>query len=90
MINKSNIYSFFIDECEASKKRMVELYALDLEERINKRKAIDHVTVDPDYKESKLGYNIRKVYAPKNISDFKIGELTYSVMEVKGTFIPAS
>lgn len=74
MINKSNIYSFFIDECEASKKRMVELYALDLEERINKRKAIDHVTVDPDYKESKLGYNIRKVYAPKNISDFKIGE----------------
>lgn len=74
MINKSDIFNFFYDENQARKEQMNELYEMDLEERIQKRKAIDNVTFDPDYREYKMGYQIRKAYAPVNISDFKVGE----------------
>ena len=74
MIKKSDILNFFEDENQARKEQIKELYSLDLEERIDKRKAIANVMFDPEYKEFRLGYQIRKAYAPVNMSDFKAGE----------------
>lgn len=74
MIKRSAILNFFDDENQARKEQMNQLYSMELEERIKKRKAIDNVTFDPNYKDFKLGYQIRKAYAPVNISDFKVGE----------------
>ena len=74
MITKRDIYDFFNNECEASLESISKLYALDISERVKKRKAVEYVRIDPDFDEFKDGFTLRKASAPVNISDFKVGE----------------
>lgn len=74
MITRSDIYYFFNQECEASLESISKLYKLDISERVKKRKAVEHVHIDPDYNEFKDGFRLRKATAAVNIADFKAGE----------------
>ena len=74
MITKSDLFEFFQNECDASQESIDKLYALDISERVKKRKAVEHVHIDPVFEDSRDGMALRKATAPVNISDFKIGE----------------
>ena len=75
MISKNDISNFFNDEAEAAKKSWEETINLPIKDRIRKRKAIQSVYLDRDYREkTEENYILLKLKVDVNLSDFKEGE----------------
>ena len=75
MITKTDISDFFYLEAEAAKKSWEALIKLPIKDRIRKRKAIQSVYLDRDYRESTdERYVLLKLHVGVNLSDFKEGE----------------
>ena len=75
MIKKKDITEFFDLEAEASKKSWEALMSLPVKDRIRKRRAIQSVYLNRDYREtSDDGYVLIKVSVGVNLADFKEGE----------------
>lgn len=75
MITKTDISDFFYLEAEAAKKSWEALMKLPIKDRIRKRKAIQSVYLDRDYRESTdERYVLLKLHVGVNLSDFKEGE----------------
>lgn len=75
MIRKKDISVFFDLEAEAAKKSWETLMGLPVKDRIRKRRAIQSVYLNHDYKESSDdGYVLIKVSVGVNLADFKEGE----------------
>ena len=75
MVTKKDITEFFDLEAEASKKSWEALMSLPIKDRIRKRRAIQSVYLNRDYREtSDDGYVLIKVSVGVNLADFKEGE----------------
>ena len=75
MIKREDISNFFDYEAEASKKSWEENIKLPLKDRIRKRKAIQSVYLDRDYRDiTEENYILLKLKVNVNLSDFKEGE----------------
>ena len=75
MINKNDISVFFNLEAEAAEKSWEALMSLPIKDRIRKRKAIQDVYLDKEYRErSEEGDILLKIKVDVNLSDFKEGE----------------
>ena len=75
MVTKKDITEFFDLEAEASKKSWEALMSLTIKDRIRKRRAIQSVYLNRDYREtSDDGYVLIKVSVGVNLADFKEGE----------------
>ena len=75
MIKKKDISDFFDLEAEAAKKSWEALMSLPVKERIRKRRAIQTVYLNRDYRDtSEDGYVLIKVSVGVNLADFKEGE----------------
>lgn len=75
MINRKDISDFFDLEAEAAKKSWEALMSLPIKDRIRKRRAIQSVFLDRDYREtSNDDYILIKVTVRVNLADFKEGE----------------
>ena len=75
MIKKNDISEFFNQEAEASKNSWEALMALPVKERVRKRKAIESVFLDREYRViTDNGYIQLKLSVGLNLSDFKEGE----------------
>ena len=78
MIRKNDISDFFYLEAEAAKKSWEAMMSLPVKERIRKRKAIQGVYLDREYREkSDEGHVLLKVTISVNLSDFKEGECLF-------------
>lgn len=78
MIKKSDISDFFNLEAEAAKKSWEVLMSLPVKDRIRKRKAIQSVYLDREYRErSDEGHVLLKLTVDVNLSDFKEGECLF-------------
>ena len=75
MITKKDITEFFDLEAEAPKKSWEALMSLPSKDCIRKRRAIQSVHLNRDYRTtSEDGYNLIKVSVGVNLADFKEGE----------------
>lgn len=75
MVTKKDIIDFFDLEAEASKKSLEALMSLPVKDRIRKRRTIQSVYLNRDYREtSDDGYVLIKVSVGINLADFKEGE----------------
>jgi superfamily I DNA and/or RNA helicase len=75
MITKKDITEFFDLEAEAAKKSWEALMSLPIKDRIRKRRAIQSVYLNRDYREtSDDGNDLIKVSVGINLADFKEGE----------------
>ena len=75
MIRKKDISEFFELEVEAAKKSWEVLMKLPVKDRIRKRKAIQSVFLDKEYRSnSDDNYVLLRVTFSVNLSDFKEGE----------------
>lgn len=75
MIRKNDISDFFYLEAEAAKKSWEALMSLPVKERIRRRKAIQGVYLDREYREkSDEGHVLLKVTISVNLADFKEGD----------------
>ena len=75
MITFSELSNFFNQEAEAAKNSWEALMALPIKDRIRKRRAIDGVYLDQNYREySPDGETLLKLTISKNLSDFKEGD----------------
>ena len=77
MITRTDISQYFNSEADESKKKWEALMELPVEERIRKRKTIDHVKLDNRSKGlERTDENKIKLYISfeKNLSDFKEGD----------------
>ena len=84
MIRKKDISDFFDLEAEAAKKSWEALMSLPVKDRIRKRRAIQSVYLNRDYRESSDdGYVLIKVSVGINLADFKEGECL--VLHKEGT-----
>lgn len=84
MIRKKDISDFFDLEAEAAKKSWEALMSLPVKDRIRKRRAIQSVYLNRDYRESSDdGYVLIKVSVGVNLADFKEGECL--VLHKEGT-----
>ena len=84
MIRKKDISEFFDLEAEAAKKSWEALMSLPVKDRIRKRRAIQSVYLNRDYRESSDdGYVLIKVSVGVNLADFKEGECL--VLHKEGT-----
>lgn len=84
MIARKDIEEFFELEAEATKKKWEAMMKLPIKDRIRKRKAVKDVFLNREFNEvSDEGYNLLKVSAKQNLSDFKEGE--YLILHRDGT-----
>ena len=84
MIRKKDISEFFDLEAEAAKKSWEALMSLPVKDRIRKRRAIQSVYLNRDYRDSSDdGYVLIKVSVGVNLADFKEGECL--VLHKEGT-----
>ena len=84
MIRKKDISEFFDLEAEAAKKSWEALMSLPVKDRIRKRRAIQSVYLNRDYRgNSDDGYVLIKVSVGVNLADFKEGECL--VLHKEGT-----
>ena len=75
MITKQDIIRFFDAEAEAARQKHEELMRLPVEERIRKRKAIDHLRLDPSFEGRSSERDVLwKLRVERNLADFKEGE----------------
>ena len=75
ILSKKDIKDFFDLEAEAEITRWEANMKLSIKERIHKRKAIQNVYLDRNFSEtSEEHYDLLKVTASVNLSDFKEGE----------------
>lgn len=75
MIKKNDISEFFNLEADAAKKSWEALMSLPVKDRIRKRKAIENVFLDRDYRgRSDESHVLLKITVGVNLSDFKEGE----------------
>lgn len=75
MIRKNDVSDFFNLEAEAAKKSWEALMSIPVKDRIRKRKAIQSVYLDRNYRErSDEGSVLLRVTVGVNLADFKEGE----------------
>lgn len=75
MIKREDISNFIDYDFEASKKSWEENMKLPIKDRIRKRKAIQSVYLDRDYRDkTEENYILLKLKVDVNLSDFKEGE----------------
>ena len=75
MIKREDISDFFDYEAEAAKKSWEENIKLPIKDRIRKRKAIQSVYLDREYRDkTEENYILLKLKVEVNLSDFKEGE----------------
>lgn len=75
MIKREDISNFFDYEAEAAKKSWEDTIKLPIKDRIRKRKAIQSVYLDREYRDrTEENYILLKLKVDVNLSDFKEGE----------------
>lgn len=76
MIAQEDLYNYFDREYELARESHLQLMKLPLRERVRKRKAVDNLIIDFSTEPWRDGSDLFFiVLAPKNIADFKEGDI---------------
>ena len=73
-ITTNDVFQFFLNEAGVQRKEYEAKMSLSLEERLQKRIAIDGLLYDATFQSYTAEGHLRKLIVDKNISDFKVGE----------------